>query len=277
MKTEIRKITKEVAEVLLSENIGNRKISRVNVDFLKDQILKGKFEQNGDTIRISKSGRLLDGQHRLMAIKETGVALDLLVVYGLNDEVFSTIDTGRNRTAGDVLSAGSTGGNQDIAAGIRLIINVFNEKRKIVSSGDMKISNGEILEFYNKHKQRLDLIYDRLSILKAKDKIKVISKAQSLALVYLLEEINYEFAFSFVRELITGHQDSNGNLVIKIREHLIAQRLRKVSITPLLIASIVSQYFLRYCKKESNESFLRLNGTSTLSDILKSAKLNQSL
>ena len=61
MKTEIRKITKEVAEVLLSENIGNRKISRVNVDFLKDQILKGKFEQNGDTIRISKSGRLLDG------------------------------------------------------------------------------------------------------------------------------------------------------------------------------------------------------------------------
>lgn len=91
------------ADYLLN-NIDNRKKTREHIRFLSEQMLNGQWKVTGDSIKIAKSGRILDGQHRLSAIIECGIPQEMLVIDGLDEDVFSVLDTGKNRSAADVLS-----------------------------------------------------------------------------------------------------------------------------------------------------------------------------
>lgn len=99
-----RTVTPELARSLLELNTANRPVSRREVERLKAIIASGQWLYNGESIKISQSGRLLDGQHRLLAIAEGGVSAELRIETGLADNVFTTLDQGRKRTGGDVLA-----------------------------------------------------------------------------------------------------------------------------------------------------------------------------
>lgn len=102
MKTEIRTITPTDAENMLKLNTNNRKVRRKHVEFLRDEILGGRWQLNGASMVMSED-RLLDGQHRLMAIIAAKKAVPSLVVSGVPNDHFDTIDIGKNRTVGDVM------------------------------------------------------------------------------------------------------------------------------------------------------------------------------
>lgn len=99
-----RSVTPEFARQLLELNTANRPISRREVERLKAILAGGQWRYNGESIKISDTGKVLDGQHRLIAIAESGVAADLRIETGLPDDVFTTLDQGRKRTGGDVLA-----------------------------------------------------------------------------------------------------------------------------------------------------------------------------
>ena len=50
----------------------------------------GNWQWNGESIKFAEDGTLLDGQHRLAAIAESGVTLPVLVVRGLPNETQET-------------------------------------------------------------------------------------------------------------------------------------------------------------------------------------------
>lgn len=115
---EVVEMTPVMATELLRENRGNRAMSRLNVESIVGAMLRGEWMENGETIKVSKSGRLLDGQHRLAAVVQADVALPMVVVSGLDDASFETIDKGRRRTTGDTLtSMGVANSNVMAAAG----------------------------------------------------------------------------------------------------------------------------------------------------------------
>jgi hypothetical protein len=64
----------------------------------------GLWQFNGETIIIDRLGNLANGQHRLNACIKSGVSFQTVLVKGVNEEAFTTIDTGRNRRASDVLA-----------------------------------------------------------------------------------------------------------------------------------------------------------------------------
>lgn len=103
VKTRILKVTPDVAQALISANTRNRTKREHYVNRLASAMSRGEWKTNGDTIRVSRSGVLLDGQHRLSAIVKSGVTLEMIVVDGLDDDVFDTIDRGFGRTTGDVM------------------------------------------------------------------------------------------------------------------------------------------------------------------------------
>lgn len=116
-KTEIVQVTPEMARELLTKNTRNRRINQVHVSSLVSIIKRGKWQFNGDAIRVSVSGVLLDGQHRLEAIVRSETPLQTVLVTNLPDEVFTTIDTGtRPRRAGDVLGISGENIPSDLAA-----------------------------------------------------------------------------------------------------------------------------------------------------------------
>lgn len=114
------KVTPGMAERLLQSNPRNRSVSERHVAKLQREIEGGRWKLNGDAIRIS-NGILLDGQHRLEAVRRSGLPIESLVIVGLGDEVFDTIDVGRNRTAGDTLSIRGELNSPRLAATLRFV------------------------------------------------------------------------------------------------------------------------------------------------------------
>lgn len=98
-------LTPELATELLEHNGNNRPLSDVHVARIANQIRAGKWRFNGDTIKIAESNNILDGQHRLWAVIEAKTPIETIIVYGIEEDAFATIDTLRKpRSGSDILA-----------------------------------------------------------------------------------------------------------------------------------------------------------------------------
>lgn len=123
MKTTI---TPEQAKKMLLLNTKNRKMSRALVKTYADDMRAGRWLYNGDPIRVSATSVLLDGQHRLKACVDSEVPMTCELIEGLPDAVGATLDTGRRRSAADVLNMRGDGGSMNatgLAAACRQVLN----------------------------------------------------------------------------------------------------------------------------------------------------------
>ena len=94
-------ITKELADQYLDANPRNRTKKIVNIDRLKNDLLHGRFECTHQGIAIAEDGELIDGQHRLVAISETGIGAWCWVCF--NAPKSTKIDIGSSRNNRDSL------------------------------------------------------------------------------------------------------------------------------------------------------------------------------
>ena len=107
IQTEILDITPLQAKHILkhynnSAANPNRKPSRVVVSKYASDMLNGDWKKTGQTLQFSSEGMLMDGQHRLLAVVETGIPQSFIMVYGLDKSAFDVIDNGKSRTYADV-------------------------------------------------------------------------------------------------------------------------------------------------------------------------------
>lgn len=117
----IVRLTPELAEKWLSKNKHNRNIRRQKVtEFVRD-MEAGRWVFNGDAIRFSESGALLDGQHRCLAVVESGVTISVLVVWNLPDAAQDTMDVGARRTMSDQLNLAGEKHATSLAAVLRKV------------------------------------------------------------------------------------------------------------------------------------------------------------
>lgn len=87
-------LTPNMAAYLLTRNAENqRRMSDEHLSKLTRALETGHWRFRADVIRVSKSGNLIDGQHRCQAIVDANVAADTLIVYGLDDDLIRDIDT----------------------------------------------------------------------------------------------------------------------------------------------------------------------------------------
>jgi hypothetical protein len=97
-------ICPELAERIVAERNGcnrDRRLGRIKV--YQTDIAAGNWVLTGQTITFGKSGKLLDGQNRLMACIRAGVSFASLIAFGIDDLAFSVIDIGTKRTNADAL------------------------------------------------------------------------------------------------------------------------------------------------------------------------------
>lgn len=109
-------LTPEIAEEWLGTMPGyQRKASAVVVAEYAKDMADGRWVANtGDAIRFNRQGQMIDGQHRCMAVVESGVPIPVILIEGLDDEVFMVLDKGRKRTAADSIG----GKNANVRAAI---------------------------------------------------------------------------------------------------------------------------------------------------------------
>lgn len=140
-------ITPEIAQAWLKHNNLNRPICRLNLERIKTAITTGNFIFTGDTIRFDTNGNLLDGQHRLVAVIQTGKSVESLVVFGVGQEAFSRIDTGKRRTPQDTLTIANYKHAKSTVAAVTLIDRYITNR----VLQNPRYSNQEVLQLAEKY------------------------------------------------------------------------------------------------------------------------------
>lgn len=97
------RITPQKAEEMLATMGPNRSLKQARVSALVADMIDDRWQDNGETIKLAKNGKLIDGQHRLEAIIRSGKALPMLVAHNVPSVAMVTIDTGAIRSFGDHL------------------------------------------------------------------------------------------------------------------------------------------------------------------------------
>lgn len=104
MKTKKVIMTPEMAKIILSKNKGNRNVRNRWVNELADIIHNNEWQLTHQSIAVSTTGRLLDGQHRLLAIILANKPVPVLMTENCDEESFAFIDKGVKRSLSDNLS-----------------------------------------------------------------------------------------------------------------------------------------------------------------------------
>lgn len=103
MRSEVLMVTPELARVLLASNTGNRRVRVGTVNSYSKSMSRGEWKLSPQGVTIhTKTNRILDGQHRLLAISQSGVTVPLFLVYTSDEEVFKVLDQGARRNTGDL-------------------------------------------------------------------------------------------------------------------------------------------------------------------------------
>ena len=101
MKTQVQTVTPEMAAHFLQKNINNRVYRKNWVTHLSNVIKNGEWLVTHQGIAFDKNKNLIDGQHRLLAIIESGIPVKINVTFDAGEDTFSCIDTGVKRTLSD--------------------------------------------------------------------------------------------------------------------------------------------------------------------------------
>ena len=96
-------VTPEKAQCWLENNSKtNRNIKPMAVKRYAQEMRQGNWTETTDTIKFDTRGYLIDGQHRLMAIVESKVALTLYIATNLPEESIQYLDLGTSRSVRDI-------------------------------------------------------------------------------------------------------------------------------------------------------------------------------
>lgn len=162
----IKKITKKEATELLESNSVNRKLRGRVVDAYRRDMEEGRWKMTGEPIQISRSGMLLNGQHRLTALATSDKAKsqEFLVVTGLDDKVQMAMDQGAARGVADALKiANGHVKNVTVVSGLCrwMVAHPDPGVPGMVTSLKKKISIAESVEAYDHYSEILQLAADR--------------------------------------------------------------------------------------------------------------------
>ena len=225
MKTEIKYIGPDEAKEILSRNTeNNRNLSINSVQTLARAMSNGEWKLNGETIIIDSDGKLINGQHRMSAVIESGQTVPFLICYGVDPSSFTSIDCGRTRTAGDIFSSAGIS-NANAAASI--CNGVLNYRHSISLNGgkggswntSIRFTKEELVKEYRKHECEYSFAVHNSKMCKEICKPSIAGIMAALALIEAgkdKEKVN-----EFWRPVVTGEMLTSKDPRYVIRERFI--------------------------------------------------------
>lgn len=218
--TEVILVTPELADEFLSKNHNNRQLKQATINYYKDMMLRDRWLVNGESIKISESGVLLDGQHRLEAVRQAEKAIRMSVTYNVDEDAFFTIDAGRPRRLADYLRvSGKVGNLPVISAAARIAMNFSKDGEYIGRT--MRLPPDILLWYLENHpgvQASVEYINSRMN--------NICSASISSGLHYIFSVVDNVAAESFFESLISGANLPKGSPILALRTRLLNLRGR---------------------------------------------------
>jgi hypothetical protein len=237
MNAKLERITPETAAVMLQLNKDNRPVSTRQVKALAHEIKEGRWQINGDTIAFS-ADRLIDGQHRLMAIIESGIPVTTFVVRGIASESFLTKDTGNKRKTSDAMAILGVPWAKAVASAA-LKVWQYNTTKKI-GGARRSPSTSELMELYEQHPDILR------SVQFVGNKHRIIQQSVAASLHYLFSRGDQDVADKFMQDVLIGANLEPEDPVFLLRQRLVDNVASKSKLPyPYVAALVIKAWNLR--------------------------------
>jgi len=223
---EIKKqlITPARAQELLQANLNNRQVRTKTVAKYANEMINGRWKEDTfELIKISKTGIILDGQHRLLAVVKSKMPIYFHLVENVEDSVFDVLDTGSVRNASDVFHINKIKYSTATPAIISFYFYLKNNAQK----GGNK-TNSELLAIYNESPIEWDFI-SKTATEFYKAFGKVLSASQIGGMLYFLMKIDKDDALNFMEQVCRG-KNIQLDVINILRNRLV---LEKVSVNKL--------------------------------------------
>jgi hypothetical protein len=215
----VETITPEIAGEMLESGYGvtNRSIMRAAVERYSRDMRDGKWFMTGEAIKFDRGGQLIDGQHRLYAVIQSGVTIETLVIRGVDQHAFAFMDSGQKRTTGQYLAMHGYTNSNSIAAAA----NALHVYRNV---GSFKKYPGH----YNPRKEDvLEMVVSQPEIERgsrigttASMRTLAATPATMAALYVLFSEVDAEDAEVFFNLLDSGAGLEEGDAILVLRNQL---------------------------------------------------------
>lgn len=161
-------ITPDIAENLLERCEFNRTLKVKQVNDIANYMNRNEWKLNGEAIVFTKSGKLVNGNHRLHACVKSGVSFKSVVIVGIEDDDSVVYDLQAKRRISDICSFYFKEHKKEYS---RISLSYWNccyavtkiQERQSLLSELHAISNdtlgfAETIEFVEKHKEAVEFI-----------------------------------------------------------------------------------------------------------------------
>lgn len=224
MKTEEILITPaQAAEWLQLNMANNRKLDKATVKRYAHIMKQGGWNLTHQGIAFDEEGRLIDGQHRLVAICMANTPVRMLVTWGVkhvDGEAFS-IDVGRKRTLKNIMQI--SGIDDKVYKNMGRVVQHYAYWKM---PGHDRPEHSEVIAYIERHYADLERLYDIMQAgTKSRGGVKAINGfvgAALLAALYRGEDEDALRAFVNVYRMndVSGCEKYNPRHALNIRDYV---------------------------------------------------------
>lgn len=242
-----------------STNEANRNARRRKVEQYARDMAEGRWTESNDAITFDEDGKLLNGQHRLMAIVKHGKPVEMLVARGVPRSAQVAMDTGSKRLFADHLQmAEGRAYSTRLAAAVR---QGFLLENKMSQGGDT--STQELLAWL----QANPSIDDSVRVVNSfVTKIDASPTAVALAHWKISKTNTPDHAELYLRKLALPAGEPEGSAIFAVLSRLRTGRDQKIGIRPQL--SLLIRGWNRWATGQSTRT-LPIVATSEISGVAK--------
>lgn len=211
---EIVTVTPDMARAMLDTSLRNRTVSQLRVDKYAHDMSIGNWSP-ATMLITDEDGHMVDAHHRLLAVIKAGKPIQMVKFTGLEKRFIPYIDTGRPRSAGDMLAfvdgLDGISSLRNKAALVRLAL-------LAKAGGVLKIiGHDEIANFMLDHLDNVNASYNEFTHIHGCS-----ASAGVAAAIYLIHEANPSCGKvdKFINELTYGEMIQSGMPTYALRSAL---------------------------------------------------------
>lgn len=194
---ELMEIWPDDAKELLARNTNNRRLRPAVIARYAADMTAGRWDVNGESIKVSWDDELIDGQHRLHACVMAAMPFKTAVAFGVDPKARATVDAGLRRGLADYLT---WRGDTEVARMASSIAAAWRMEKGWIQS-NVAPTNHEAIEWYEANPQirRAMQLATKLRVLK-------IPPSATAAVLYLAAQRSedWDTVEQFVSEAASG-------------------------------------------------------------------------
>lgn len=251
---EVAEIGPELAEVFLENNKSNRTISKTTVGTYARDMEEGRWRFTGAPISFDADGNLLDGQHRMEALRQSGTTQEFLIVRNLDSAARQAIDIGRRRSVADSLTMDNVRNGAQVASAARLILRWREGHLRITRN--YRSSDAEIRQFVIDNEGPLQ---DSASYAQRLRRVLPVSQTAITAAHHETTRVDPSAAAVFWAKVLTGADLSTGDPALSFRNAIVRIGAKHEDRALLNLELAVRAWRFHVSGRTTGQTFLRKN------------------